>query len=61
MSDLPLSERYLALIDEIVQTTLKGKIRSQQQVYQMLLQGVNPGTGEILELVLSDRISATQH
>lgn len=61
MSDLPLPERYLALIDEIVQTTLKGKIRSQQQVYQMLLQGVNPGTGEIIELVLSDRITATQY
>jgi len=45
-----LPERYLlALIDEIVQTTLKGKIRSQQQVYQMLA-GVSPGTGEIFEL-----------
>lgn len=61
MSDLPLPERYLGLIDEIVQTTLKGKIRSQQQVYQMLLQGVSPGTGEIFERCLSDRITATQH
>ncbi len=56
-----LRDRYLSLIDEIVQTTLKGKIRSQQQVYQMLLQGVSPGTGEIFELALSDRITATQH
>lgn len=62
MSDsLPLRDRYLALIDEIVQTTLKGKIRSQQQVYQMLLEGVSPGTGEIFELALSDRITATQY
>lgn len=59
MSDQPL--RYLALIDEIVQTTLKGKIRSQQQVYQMLLQGVSPGTGEIFERALGDRITATQY
>ena len=56
-----LRDRYLSLIDEIVQTTLKGKIRSQQQVYQMLLQGVSPGTGEIFELALGDRITATQH
>lgn len=60
MSELPLRDRYSALIDEIVQTTLKGKIRSQEQVYQMLLAGVSPGTGEIFEVALSDRITATQ-
>jgi len=61
MSDsVPLRDRYLALIDEIVQTTLKGKIRSQQKVYQMLLQGVSPGTGEIFEVALDDRLTATQ-
>ncbi len=56
-----LRDRYITLIDEIVQTTLKGKIRSQQQVYQMLLQGVSPGTGEIFEQALIDRITATQY
>lgn len=56
-----LRDRYLGLIDEIVQTTLKGKISSQRQVYQMLLQGVTPGTGEIFEVALGDRITATQH
>ncbi len=56
-----LRDRYLALIDEIVQTTLKGKISSQQQVYQMLLQGVTPGTGEVFEVALGDRITTTQH
>lgn len=61
MSDLPLPERYIALIDEIVQTTLKGKIRSQEQVYQMLLQGVSPGTGEIFERALGESITFTQH
>ncbi|MDZ7959755.1 MAG: tetratricopeptide repeat protein [Aulosira sp. DedQUE10] len=61
MSDsLPLRDRYLALIDEIVDTTLKGKISSVEQVYQMLLKGVNPGTGEVFELVLSDRLNAIQ-
>ncbi|BAY24245.1 TPR repeat-containing protein [Calothrix sp. NIES-2100] len=62
MSDsLPLRDRYLALIDEIVDTTLKGKISSVEQVYQMLLKGVNPGTGEVFELVLSDRLTAIQN
>jgi tetratricopeptide (TPR) repeat protein len=61
MSDsLSLRDRYFALIDEIVQTTLKGKIRSKQQVYQMLLRGITAGTGEIFEQCLSDRVNATQ-
>lgn len=61
MSDsLPLREKYLALIDEIVQNTLKGKVSSQEQVYQMLLKGVTADTGEIFELALSDRLNSTQ-
>ncbi len=53
-------ERYLALIDDIVQTTLKGKIRSQAQVYQMLVQGIDSGTGEIFERCLDERIDETR-
>ncbi|MBD2605285.1 tetratricopeptide repeat protein [Scytonema hofmannii FACHB-248] len=61
MSDsLSLRDRYLAFIDEIVETTLKGKISSVEQVYQMLLKGVNSETGEIFELALSDRLDAAQ-
>ncbi|ARV58590.1 hypothetical protein BZZ01_08030 [Nostocales cyanobacterium HT-58-2] len=61
MSDsLPLREKYLALIDEIVQNTLKGKISSQELVYQMLVKGVVVGTGEVFELALSDRLNSTQ-
>lgn len=56
----PLRDRYLGLIDEIVQTTLKGKIRSKEQVYQMLLQGVSTGTGEIFERCLEEVVNATQ-
>lgn len=55
-----LQQRYTALIDEIVQTTLKGKIRSQAQVYQMLVQGVSPGTGELFERCLEERLGETQ-
>lgn len=62
MSDpTSMRDRYLALIDEIVQTTLKGQIRSKEQVYQRLLQDVTTGTGEIFERCLAERIDTTQH
>jgi tetratricopeptide (TPR) repeat protein len=57
---MPLRDRYLGLIDEIVQATLKGKIRSKEQVYQMLLQGVSTGTGEIFDRCLEEQINTTQ-
>ncbi|MDJ0735874.1 MAG: tetratricopeptide repeat protein [Nostocaceae cyanobacterium] len=61
MSDsVPLREQYIALIDEIVVTTLQGKISSTEQVYQILLEGVTAGTGEVFELALSDRLTSTQ-
>jgi tetratricopeptide (TPR) repeat protein len=57
---LPLRDRYLALIDEIVQLTLQGKISSVEMVYQMLQKNILAGTGEIFELGLSDRLNAMQ-
>ena len=57
---LSLRDHYLGLIDEIVQNTLKGKISSQEQVYQMLLKGISTDTGEVFELALSDRLNSTQ-
>ena len=59
-NSLPLRDQYLTLIDDIIQTTLKGKISSVEQVYQMLLKGITSGTGEVFELVLSDRLSIIQ-
>jgi tetratricopeptide (TPR) repeat protein len=53
-------DRHLALIDEIVQLTLKGKIRSKEQVYRMLAEGVEIGTGELFERALGDRLVAAQ-
>jgi len=57
---MSLRDRYLGLIAEIVQATLKGKIRSKEQVYQMLLSGISTGTGEIFERCLAERLSTTQ-
>jgi tetratricopeptide (TPR) repeat protein len=55
-----LYDRYLELIDQIVQTTLKGKIRSKEQVFQMLVEGIQTGTGELFERGLQDSISTAQ-
>ena len=55
------ADRYFQLIDEIVQTTLQGKIRSKEQVYQILVSGISSGTGEIFERCLAECLSRTQH
>jgi tetratricopeptide (TPR) repeat protein len=57
---LSLSDRYVERIDQIVQMTLKGQIRSKEQVYQLLVESISPGTGEIFERCLDDRLSVVQ-
>ncbi|WP_448560621.1 tetratricopeptide repeat protein [Trichothermofontia sp.] len=56
----PLPDRYRALITQIVTMTLKGQIRSKEQVYQMLSEGVAIGTGELFERCLEAKVSQTQ-
>ena len=56
----PLSDRYFSLIDQIVDKTLQGKIASTERVYIMLQRGIEPGTGEIWERCLSQRINGTR-
>lgn len=60
MSSEPLGDRYSTLIDQIVQATLKGNIRAKEQVYQMLVDEVEPGTDDVFEQVLRDRLDTTQ-
>ncbi len=55
-----LSDRYFALIDQIVELTLKGKISSFERVYRMLVEKVEVGTGEILERCLNQRLEETR-
>ena len=55
-----LTDRYFGLIDQIVTITLKGQLRSKEQIYQMLAEGVEAGTGEIFERCLSERLTATE-
>ncbi|MEG4629348.1 tetratricopeptide repeat protein [Microcoleus sp. AR_TQ3_B6] len=56
-----LRDRYLALIDKIVEITLKGQIRSKEQVYQMLVQDISTGTGEIFERCFGERLDAAEN
>lgn len=53
-------DRYLSLLDRIIDITLKGQIRSKEQVYQILVQDISPGTGEIFERCLAERLSSTE-
>lgn len=53
-----MRDRSLALIDEIIQMTLKGNIRSTAQVNQLLQAGVPKGGGEIFDRCLGDRRAA---
>jgi tetratricopeptide (TPR) repeat protein len=54
-----IGDRYLSLIDSIVEITLQGKIRSQEQIYRTLVKEIDRGTGEIFERALSQRIEQT--
>ncbi|MBD2019771.1 tetratricopeptide repeat protein [Leptolyngbya sp. FACHB-36] len=55
-----LYDRYVDLIDQIIQSTLKGNIRSKEQVYRLLVDGVQVGTGELFERSLHDRLTHLQ-
>ena len=55
-----LSDRYFALIDNIVKLTLSGKISSVERVYRMLVEEVETGTGEIFERCLDERIAKSK-
>ena len=54
-------ERYLNLIDHIIEITLQGKIRSKEQVYQMLVKEISSGTGEIFERCFDQRFQTIKN
>ncbi|MDX2232748.1 MAG: hypothetical protein NW220_24165 [Leptolyngbyaceae cyanobacterium bins.349] len=51
-----MQDRYQDLIDRIITATLQGKIRSKQQVYQMLQAEIRPGEGELFERCLQGQL-----
>ena len=66
MTDAPtpetpsLRDRYLTVIDQIVNITLKGQLRSKEQIYQQLVDEISTGTGEIFERCLQMRLDTTK-
>ena len=55
-----LADRYQALISDIVEQTLKGNVRSKEQVRSQLEAAVEPGTGEIFERAVASQITQTE-
>lgn len=60
MAGQSLAEQYRSLIDNIVEQTLKGNVRSKEQVRSQLESSVEPGTGEIFERTVASRITETE-
>jgi len=55
-----MNDRYLDLINRIIAATLKGEIRSKDQVYEMLQAEVDTGTGELFERCLQEQVEEVQ-
>ena len=60
MAERSLADRYRALVDDIVDQTLKGNVRSKEQVRSQLEESVESGTGEIFERTVASRIAETE-
>lgn len=55
-----MNDRYPDLINRIIAATLKGEIRSKDQVYEMLQAEVDTGTGELFERCLQEQVEEVQ-
>ncbi len=55
-----LLDSYHKLIEEIVNTALKGQISSKEYIHRQLVENISSGNGEIFERCLSDRLHSTQ-
>lgn len=60
MPEQALRDRYNDLINQIIQQTLKGNIRSKEQVYQLLVQDIEPDSGDSFEASLRDRTTTLE-
>ncbi|MEX0269979.1 tetratricopeptide repeat protein [Leptolyngbyaceae cyanobacterium UHCC 1019] len=55
-----MHDRYLDLINRIIAATLKGEIRSKDQVYALLQAEVSSGTGELFERCLQEQVEEVE-
>lgn len=53
-------ERYITFIDEMIASVLKGKIASKELMYRRLVDELQPGTGEIFERCLMEKITSLE-
>jgi tetratricopeptide (TPR) repeat protein len=55
-----LRDRYNTFIETIIQITLQGKVRSKEQLYNRLRDELEPGTSEVFDAALTDRLAALE-
>jgi hypothetical protein len=55
-----LRDRYLTLLNQLVEKVLKGQLPSKEQVYRELVQDLEPDSAEILEQCLQEQLATTQ-
>ncbi|MEB3280024.1 MAG: tetratricopeptide repeat protein [Lyngbya sp.] len=53
-------DRYITFIEDIITSILKGKIASKELIYRRLVDELQPGTGEIFERGLMEKITALE-
>ena len=49
-------DKYITFIEEIITNVLKGKIASKEMIYRRLVEALEPGTGEIFERCLIEKV-----
>ncbi|WP_013324710.1 tetratricopeptide repeat protein [Gloeothece verrucosa] len=57
--EVSLPQQYQEFIEQTITATLQGKILSKEQLYQMVVKAIQPGSGEIFERCLNERLSIT--
>lgn len=53
-------DRYQTFVEQIIASILKGQIASKALIYQRLVDELQPGTGEIFERCLMEKITSLE-
>lgn len=60
MNSLSDRDRYIAFVEQILASILKGQVASKALIYRRLVDELQPGTGEIFERCLMEKISSLE-
>lgn len=55
-----MRDRYLAVLDQLVEKILKGQLASKEQIYRQIAQELEPETGAVFQACLQERISQAE-